>query len=73
MIEIFVEKVSTDGSKVALRVANVRFVFAREPDGGVKLISRSKPEAQVRDPDACWVPKNLFNAAFRRACAILTR
>ena len=73
MIEIFVEKVSTDRSKLALLVANVRFVFAREPDGGVKLISRSKPEAQVRDPDACWVPKNLFNAAYRKACAILTR
>ena len=73
MIEIFTEKVSADRSKVALRVANVRFVFARKPDGSVKLISRSKPEAQVRDPDACWVPKNLFNAAYRKACAILTR
>ncbi len=71
MIEIFVEEVSKDRRKVALWVGNVRFIFTREPDGSIKLVSKTKPEAQVHDPDACWVPKNMFNAACRKAGAIL--
>ena len=69
--EIFVEEVSADRVSVSLRVMNVRFVFIRKPGGGIKLVSKSKPEAQVHDPDACWVPKNMFLAAYRQAAAIL--
>ena len=71
--EIFVEEVSDNRCRVSLRVMNVRFIFIRKPGGGIKLVSKSKPEAQVHDPDACWVPKNLFNAACQKAGAILTR
>ncbi len=71
--EIIVEEVAKDRSRVALRVLNVRFVFTRKPGGGIRLVSKNKPEAQVNDPDACWVPKNLFNAACRKAGTILTR
>lgn len=69
--EIFVEKVSAGRSMVILRVMNVRFVFIRQAKGGIKLISKSKPEARVHDPDACWVPDNMFHAACRQAAAIL--
>lgn len=69
--EIFVEEVSGDRRRVSLRVMNVRFVFIRKPNGGIKLISKSKPEAQVHDPDACWVPDHMFLAACRQAGAIL--
>lgn len=71
--EIFVEEVSADRSKVTLRVMNVRFVFFREPSGGIKLVSKSKPEARIHDPNACWVPKVMFRAACQRAGAILNR
>ncbi len=70
--EIFVEEVSADRASVSLRVMNVRFVFIRKPGGGIKLVSKSKPEAQVHDPDACWVPDHMFLAACRQAGAILT-
>lgn len=69
--EIFVEEVSADRDRVALRVMNMRFVFIRKPGGGIKLVSKSKPGAQVHDPDACRVPKNMFLAACRKAGAIL--
>ena len=72
MGEIFVEEVSADRSMVVLRVMNVRFVFVRKPEG-IRIVSKVKPEAQVHDPDACWVPKSMFRAACRRAGAILTR
>ena len=71
--EIFVEKVSADRSEVSLRVMNVRFVFVRKPGGKIKLVSKSKPESRVHDPDACWVPDNMFRIACRRAGAILSR
>jgi len=73
MIEIFVEEVSAGRDNVSLYVGNIRFVFARKPGGGIRIVSKSKPEAQVYDPDACWVPRNLFNAACQKAGAILTR
>ncbi len=69
--EIFVEEVSDNRRRVSLRVMNVRFVFIRKPGGGIKLVSKSKPEAQVHDPDACWVPNHMFLIACRRAGAIL--
>jgi len=69
--EILVEEVSDNRRKVFLRVMNVRFVFIRKPGGGIKLVSKNKPEAQVNDPDACWVPDNMFHAACRQAAAIL--
>lgn len=69
--EIFVEEVSDGRRRVVLRVMNVRFVFVRKLGGGIRLISKSKPEAQVHDPDACWVPKNVFTAVCRKAGAIL--
>ena len=69
--EIIVEEVSEKRRRVALRVMNVRFVFIRKPGGGIKLVSKYKPEAQVHDPDACWVPDNMFHAACRQAAAIL--
>lgn len=72
--EIFVEEVSGDRRRVCLRVMNVRFVFIRKPGGGIKLVSKSKPETRViHDPDACWVPDHMFRAACRQAAAILTR
>lgn len=71
MIEIFVEEVSAGRDKASLWVANVRFVFVRKPGGGIRLVSKSKPEAQVHDPDACWVPRHLFHAVYRKAGAIL--
>lgn len=71
--EIFVEEVSSDRSRVVLRVMNVRFVFIRKPGGGIKLVSKSKPESRItHDPDDCWVPKNMFLAACRQAGAILS-
>ena len=73
MDEIFVEEVTDNRCRVSLRVMNVRFVFIRKPGGGIKLVSKSKPEAQVHDPDACWVPKVMFRAACRMAGGILTR
>ena len=69
--EILVEEVSDNRRKVFLRVMNVRFVFIRKPGGGIKLVSKNKPEAQVNDPDACWVHDNMFHAACRQAAAIL--
>ena len=71
MVEIFVEEVSADRRTVSLRALNVRFVFARKPDGGIKIVSKNKPEAQVHDPDACWVPKNVFTDVWRKAGGIL--
>ncbi len=70
---IIVEEVSADRGRVSLRVLNVRFVFVRKPGGGIKLVSKSKPEAQVHDPAACWVPKNLFHVACQKAGVILSR
>lgn len=69
--EISVEKVSADGRRVSLRVMNMRLVFARKPGGGVRLVSKSKLDAQVYDPDACWVPKDMFLAACKKAGAVL--
>lgn len=69
--EISVEEVSADGRRISLRVMNMRFVFVRKSGGGIKLISKSKLEAQIHDPNACWVPKSVFIAAFRKAGAIL--
>ena len=69
--EIFVEKVSAGRDRVFMRVMNVQFVFARKPKGGIKLVSKCKPEAQVHDPGACWVPDHMFRAACRQAAAIL--
>jgi len=69
--EILVEEVSDNRRKVFLRVMNVRFVFIRKPGGGIKLVSKIKPGAQVHDPDACWVPDHMFRAAYRQAAAIL--
>ena len=68
--EIFVEEVSDNRRRVSLRVMNVRFTFIRKP-GGIKLISKCKPGAQVHDSDACWVPDHMFRAACRQAAAIL--
>jgi len=72
MVDIFIEEVSTDRRRVSLRALNVRFVFTRR-DGFIRLVSKSKPEAQVHDPAACWVPKGVFLAVCRKAGAILTR
>lgn len=71
--KIFVEKVSAGRDEVSLRVMNVRFVFIRKSGGGIKLVSKSKPDAQVHDPDACWVPDYIFRAAYRQAAAILNK
>lgn len=71
--EIFVEEVSADRSRVTLRVMNMRFVFIRKPGDDIKLVSKSKLEAQVYDPDACWVPKKMFIATCQMAAAILAR
>ena len=72
--EIFVEEVSGERSRVVLRVMNVRFVFIRKPGGGIKLVSKSKPEARItHDPDACWVPNHMFRVACRQAGAILNQ
>ena len=71
--EIFVEEVSDNRCRVSLRVMNVRMVFIRKSSGGIKLVSKSKPEAQVHDPDACWVPESMFRAACQMAGAILNR
>lgn len=69
--KIFVDRISADRTSVSLRALNVLFVFDREPDGGIKLVSKIKPGAQVHDPDACRVPKNIFLAVCRKAAAIL--
>lgn len=69
--EISVEEVSADGCRVSLRVMNMRFVFVRKSGGAIELVSKSKPDAQFYDPDACWVPKNMFLAACKKAGAIL--
>lgn len=69
--EISVEEVSNNRTRVVLRVMNMIFVFVRRPGGGIKLVSKSKPDAQVHDPDACWVPKNMFIAVCKKAGAIL--
>jgi len=71
LVEIFVEKVSADRSQVSLRALNVRFVCRRKPSGGIRVVSKSKPEAQVHDSAACWVPKNVFDAVYQKAAAIL--
>lgn len=71
--EILVEEVSDNRCRVVLRVMNVRMVFVRKLGDGIKLVSKSKPDAQVHDPDACWVPEKMFRAACRQAGAILTR
>ncbi|MCX6813542.1 MAG: hypothetical protein NTV77_03660, partial [Candidatus Azambacteria bacterium] len=69
MVDIFIEEVSTDRRRVSIRALNVRFIFVRE-HGVTRIISKSKPEAQVYDPTACWVPKNVFLAVCRKAGAI---
>ena len=43
--EIFVEEVSAERDRVSLRVMNMLFVFIKKPGGGIKLISKCKPEA----------------------------
>ena len=71
MVDIIVEEVAKNRDQVSLRALNVRFVFTRR-DGFIRLVSKSKPEAQVYDP-AAWVPKGVFLAVCRKAGAILTR
>jgi len=72
LVDIIVEEVAKNRDQVSLRALNVRFVFTRR-DGFIRLVSKSKPEAQVYDPAACWVPKGVFLAVCRKAGAILTR
>ncbi len=70
MVDILVEEISADRQQVSLRALNVRFIFTRR-NGVIRLVSKNKPEAQTHDPAACWVPKNVFVAACRKAGAIL--
>ena len=70
MIDILVEEVAKDRQQVSLRALNVRFIFVRE-NGFIRIVSKTKPEAQTHDPAACWVPKNVFAAVCRKAGAIL--
>ncbi len=70
--EILVEEVSSGRDMVSIMALNsVKFTFFKGPDGVVRLVSKSKLGAQVRDPAACWVPKRIFTAVCRRAVAIL--
>jgi len=71
LVDIIVEEVAKNRDQVSLRALNTKFVFAHKPGGGIRLVSKNKPEAQVHDPDACWVPKNVFNAVCQKAGAIL--
>jgi len=70
MVNRNIEEVSRDKNTVTLQVLGVKLVFAKKPDGNIKLVSKTK-EAQVYDSDACWVPKNLFRAACWEARSIL--
>ncbi len=71
MNEIKVKKILPDKSRVTIQVMNVEFVFSRTGTRKIEIISKRKPDAQAHDPDACWVPANLFNQACRQAAAIL--
>lgn len=70
--EIWVEYVSSDRSEVFVRVMNTRFRFRRTNRGNnVRYISKGNPDAQVHDPNACWVPDHMYQQARRLAKAIL--
>jgi len=51
LVDIIVEEVAKNRDQLSLRALNVRFVFTRR-DGFIRLVSKSKPEAQVYDPAA---------------------
>ncbi len=72
MNEVRVKRVSADKSRATIKVMNVEFVFTKDKSGKkIEIVSKRKPDAQIHDPDACWVPANLFNQACRQAAAIL--
>lgn len=69
---ISVEEVSPNRDMVSIVALNsVKFTFFKGPNGVVRIVSKSKLGAQVRDPAACWVPKRIFTTVCRRAVAIL--
>lgn len=66
-----IEILKVQPNRVDIQAGNVRFVFVKTAKG-TKRVSKGKPEAQVHDPAACWVPKDIFNRVCRTAAAILS-
>ncbi len=72
-MDIEVEEVKRlDGvaKSARIRVGGVVFQFCLQPGGRLKY-TKSKPESQVHDPDACWVTDKVFGDVYERAAAIL--
>ena len=68
-MSIKVEKVSS--REVDIKVLNVLFHFFLNSSGEIKY-TKTK-DSQVHDPDACWVPNNLFKKAYCQAAPILKK
>lgn len=65
-----VERINGKAVRVFTRAGNVVFCFYLSKEGRLAY-TKSKPESQVHDPDACWVPDWIFNKIYRQAAAIL--
>ncbi len=72
MSEVICEFVPKDRSFAVIRAGNVNIRFQKLGNGRIKDTNKWKPDAQVYDPAALFVPPVLFLEAYRMAAAILS-
>lgn len=56
---------------VTFKANNVEFTIGAIGEKKLKVLSKRKPNAQIHDPNACWIPNWAFSEACRKAAAIL--
>ena len=67
--QIIVKSVSP--YEVTMEAEGFKFTFVLQKNGKVKLSSSFRLDAQVHDPNECYLPKYLYWKASRQALAIL--